>query len=702
MDTRETNLLTDEAGEKKPFTHLQEAQPSEIIRPEETETVEETSIQQEVINQSDAVPEIRDAIPEEPDASVSGADDIAAPEEDDVVAEEEVLLPEDENVAQEEPDAALDAPEMKELPTTPDNYCGELQEAIEVGAIGMLSKQKILDELQELIAHVSQTTREQVDGLKQAYYRITQSEIDELKQVFVENGGAETDFEAPEDETAPLLKALLAEYKEKKSLLHEKEALTKEENHTKKLQLIDRLQVLVESQDDFNKRYNEFKEIQQKWKEYDPVPQGQARELWRNFQIQSERFYDLVKINNQFRDYDFKKNLELKTILCVAAEKLAGEPDAISAYHQLQKLFQQWRETGPVARDVRETLWMRFKEASGLVNRKHQAHLETIKAKEEKSLNEKTAICEQVESIDYDTLKTSKDWDKKSEEVIGLQKKWRTVGFATKKHNNKIFDRFRTACDRYFEKKDVFYKSLRVDLEKNLQQKRELIAKAESFKDRTDWKDATKAMIDIQNEWKKIGPVARKNSALLWKQFVAACDYFFEQKSRLYHSQKTAESTNLATKRLLIEKIQSLASKPPTSETLTTLKLLIAEWNTVGHVPFKEKDPLHKAFRDAVDQQYDRLNIAQSDRRMQQFRSTLTDNGNDNGKKLHGERDKLMRAYERMKSELQTYENNVGFFNVSSKGGNNLRKEMEHKIERLKDEMALIVKKIDAIDENLN
>ncbi|MDR0844027.1 MAG: DUF349 domain-containing protein, partial [Tannerella sp.] len=435
----------------------------------------------------------------------------------------------------------------------------------------------------------------------------------------------------------------------------------------------------------------------------DPVPQIYAKELWRNYQIQSELFYDLVKINNQFRDYDFRKNLELKSNLCESVEKLADEPDAISAYHQLQKLFQQWREIGPVARENREELWARFKEASSVINKKHQAHFETLKANEEENLKEKVAICEIIEAIDYTSLKTLKEWEKMTQEVINIQKKWSSIGFATKKQNSKIFERFRTACDNYFFKKGEYYKSIKKELGKNLQIKRELIEKAEALKNRTDWKEATKAMIDLQNEWKKIGPVARKHSDSIWKQFISSCDYFFDQKNKTFSSQKVGETANLETKRLLIDKIKHIDEKLSHSEALTALKLLIAEWNTVGHVPFKEKDGLFKAFREAVDKQYDRLNVAMDDRRMQQFRSSLTEmsnSGHDRGK-LHNERDRLMRTYERMKNELQTYENNVGFFNISSKGGNKLLKEMENKIERLKDEMALIVKKIDAIDENL-
>ncbi|MDR1454831.1 MAG: DUF349 domain-containing protein [Tannerella sp.] len=643
-------------------------------------------------------------VPEAEDLD-GGEEAVGEPEQQELQTAAPVL--DNDEAAEDEPEAedpdggeeAADEPELKELPTTPDNFCGELQEAIEEGAMGMLSKQEILDELKELVTHAETSTRERVDELKQTYYRIDKAETDELRRVFVENGGNEVDFRAPEDETASQLKEWLSEYKQKKALLHEQEEHFKEENYAKKLQLIDRLQALVESQDDFHKRYNEFKEIQQKWKKLDPVPQGQARELWRNYQTQSERFYDLIKINNQFRDYDFKKNLEMKTALCETAEKLANEPDSISAYHQLQKLFLQWRDIGPVARDLRESLWARFKEASAAVNRNHHAHFEKLKAHEEKCLAEKTAICETIECIDCESLKTFRNWEKKTLEVVALQKKWRTIGFAAKKQNNKIFERFRTVCDHYFEKKNAFYKSVKREFEKNFQLKRELVARVEEVKLRTDWKEATKAIIDLQNEWKRIGPIARKHTNNLWKQFSEACDYFFEQKNKLFYSHKTEESTNLATKQLLIKKINGLNRELPVEEALSELKLLIAEWNTIGYVPFKEKDGLYKDFRTAVDRQYERLDVVhvQSDRR--QPRTAFAESGHGKGK--FNERDRMMRTYERMKNELQTYENNVGFFNVSSKGGNTLRKEMELKIEQLRDEMALIVKKIDAIDENI-
>ncbi|MDR1601189.1 MAG: DUF349 domain-containing protein [Tannerella sp.] len=686
MMEQETNL-PNEIGEIKETVQAEDTQTSEKRQEETAETVIEANAQEEVSTEE------THSLPQ----------DTGEEEQEETVAESEIQETEVENDTVSAEDAtSLPAaePVMQELPASPDNFCGDLQEAIEVGAIGMFNKQEIINKLIEINKDVERTSREQVEKLKQTYYRIIKAENDELKKIFVDNGGDEADFESPEDETGQQFKDLCAEYKQKKAVLYEKEEKQKEDNYIRKLQLIDRLQALIESQDDFNKRYNEFKEIQQKWKEYDPVPQEHVRDLWRRYQLQNEHFYDLIKINNEFRDYDFKKNLEMKTALCEAIEKLADEPDAVSAYHQLQKLFQQWREIGPVAREHREALWARFKEASTAINKKHQEHFEMLKSGEEENLKKKIAICEKIESIDFDSLKTFKDWDKQTQEVIELQKEWRTIGFATKKHNTKVFDRFRKTCDAYFEKKGVFYKSVKKELEKNLQLKRELVAKVEALKNSTEWKETSKKLVDLQHEWRSIGPVARKHSDSIWKQFISACDYFFEQKNKTLSSNKSEEVVSLETKRLLIKKINSIDEKLSTEEALLQLKLLIAEWNTIGHVPFKEKDKIYKAWREAINRQYDRLNVAQIDRRIQQFRTEIAEN-RDKGR-LHSERDKLMRTYERIKNELHTYENNVGFLNVSSKGGSNLLKETEHKIERLKEDMALIVKKIDAIDENID
>lgn len=621
----------------------------------------------------------------------------------------EANLPTEENGKLEETKAPETTPEntAEEVVTneTPDAEVKTDEVAAgeeTVATTGKLSKEEILEKLTGLVGAAADATRNEVEALKQAYYKIHRSEVDELKKAFLTAGGEEKDFVAPEDETESKIKELLNVYKEKRAAILAEEERVKAANYALKLQLIDQLKALTESQEDFNKLYNDFKDIQQRWKEVKAVPQEHVSELWKNYQIYSEKFYDIIKINNQFRDYDFKKNLEMKTALCETVEKLQTEPDVISAFHQLQKLHQQWREIGPVAKELREDLWSRFKAASTIINKRHQEHFEGLKAKEQENLEAKTAICEQIENIDFPALKSFKDWEEKNKEVIALQDKWKTIGFAPKKSNVKIFERFRAACDVYFNRKSEFYKNIKDEMEKNLELKKVLCEKAEALKDSTDWKSTTEKMIALQKEWKTIGSVARKHSDAVWKRFISACDYFFEQKNKNVSSQKSVEQTNLAAKKALIEKINTI-DEADHDEALAALKGYMTEWNTIGHVPFKEKDKIYKEYHEAVDKQFDRLKVDQNDRKMQTFRNSLSDMSNgERGKgKLYGEREKLMRMYERMKNELQTYENNIGFLSISSKGGGGLLKEMERKIDKLKDEMALIIKKIDAIDENL-
>lgn len=608
--------------------------------------------------------------------------------------------------------------EAKAPETTPENITGEVVKDEESGtatdveneevseetmiAAGKLSKEEILEKLSELVGAAAEVTRNEIEALKQAYYKIRRNEVEEMKKEFLENGGEESEFVSSEDPAESKIKEFLAVYKEKRAALLAEEERQKEANYALKLQLIEQLKTLSESQDDFNKLYSDFKDIQQRWKEVKDVPQEHVNELWKSYQLYSEKFYDIIKINNQFRDYDFRKNLELKTALCEAVEKLQNEPDVVSAFHQLQKLHQQWREIGPVAKELREDLWVRFKAASTVINKRHQEHFEGLKAKEEENLKEKTAICEEIEGIDFTVLKSFKDWEEKSKEVIALQAKWKTIGFAPKKSNVKIFERFRAACDAYFNRKGEFYKDIKAEMEKNLELKKALCEKAEALKDSTDWKNTTDKMIALQKEWKTIGSVARKHSDAVWKRFISACDYFFEQKNKNVSSQKSVEQANLVAKKELIQKIHAI-EETDHDEAVATLKGYMAEWNAIGHVPFKEKDKIYKEYHEAVDAQFDRLKVDMNDRKMQTYRSSLNDMGNsERGKgKLYGEREKLMRMYERMKNELQTYENNIGFLSVSSKGGGGLLKEMERKIEKLKSEMELAIKKIDAIDENL-
>jgi hypothetical protein len=589
----------------------------------------------------------------------------------------------------------------KESSPAPEAQGDEAVTLLDSTALAVITKPEIIERLKQIVAEPQKYAHNEVDMLKQAYYKLRRMEIESGKEEFLEGGGDEKDFVTPGDETEAELKSLLSRYKEKRASMAAEEERQKESNYILKQHLIERLKVLTESQDDFVMRYNEFREIQRKWKEIRLVPQEHIKELWRNYQLYNERFYDIVKINNQFRDYDFKKNLELKTLLCETVERLGNESDIISAFHQLQKLHQQWREIGPVAREFRDTIWERFKEASTAINKKHQAYFESLKATEEKNLEEKTAVCEEIERIRFEDLKTIRDWERKTEEVVALQAKWRTIGFATRKHNMKVFERFRLACGNYFKKKGEFYKSVKREMDKNLELKKALIEKAEAMKNSTDWKETAKAFIEIQSEWKKIGPVAHKHVESMWKQFIAACDYFFEKKNGEKSSQKTEENDNLEAKRALIEKINTIDEELSSDDALSLLRQYISEWNSIGFVPFKEKDRLYKLFREAVDKQFDRLKVNERDRRIQQYRSNLTELAGTSKNKLYGERDRLMRVYERMKSELQTYENNIGFFNVSSKGGDGLVKEMDRKIVRLREEMEVIVKKIEAIDENL-
>ena len=565
------------------------------------------------------------------------------------------------------------------------------------------TKEEVIERLKEINEDACNADKQELDLLKQNFYKLHKAEQEAARKAFIDGGGAPEAFIPQPDDAENRFKDIMSSIKEKRSAIQAEQDKEKEDNLVKKLAIIDRLKELAESPEDANKAYNEFKKLQQEWNDIKQVPAAKVNELWKNYQHYAEKFYDLIKLNNEFREYDFKKNLEIKTHLCEAAEKLADEEDVISAFHQLQKLHQEFRNTGPVAKELREDIWTRFKTASTAVNRRHQQHFEALKEKEQRNLDEKTVICEIVEAMEYDTFTTFQDWENKTQEIIALQAKWKTIGYAPQKMNVKIFERFRAACDVYFEKKSEFYKAIKSDMEKNLDAKRALCEKAEALKDSTDWKDTTDKMIALQKEWKTIGPVARKHSDAVWKRFISACDYFFEQKNKNVVSQKSIEQTNLAAKKELIAKIKGMDESLGHDEAIATLKSYMAEWNTIGFVPFKEKDKIYKEYHEAVDQQFDRLKVDQNDRKMQSFRNNLNEmTSGERGKgRLFSERDKLMRMYERMKNELQTYENNIGFLSISSKGGGGLLKEMERKIEKLKEDMALTVKKIDAIDENL-
>ena len=563
------------------------------------------------------------------------------------------------------------------------------------------TKEEVLLRLKEVAQDAENANKQELDGLKQTFYKIHNAEIEAAKKTFVENGGAEEEFIAQPSGVEEEFKSLMAAIKEKRSALAAEIEKQKEENLQVKLSIIEELKELVESPDDANKSYNEFKKLQQQWNEVKLVPQAKVNELWKNYQLHVEKFYDILKLNNEFREYDFKKNLEIKTHLCEAAEKLADEQDVVSAFHQLQKLHQEFRDTGPVAKELRDEIWNRFKAASTAVNRRHQQHFEALKETEQHNLDQKTVICEIVEAIEFDQLKTFAAWETKTQEVIALQNKWKTIGFAPQKMNVKIFERFRKACDEFFKKKGEFFKSLKEGMNANLEKKKALCEKAESLKDSTEWKETAEILTKLQKEWKTIGPVSKKYSDAVWKRFITACDYFFEQKGKATSSQRSVEQENLEKKKAIIARLTAIDETTDADEASKEVRELMKEWNGIGHVPFKEKDRLYKQYHGLIDQLFDRFNISASNKKLSNFKSSIGNIQSGGSQSLYREREKLVRTYENMKNELQTYENNLGFLTTSSKKGNSLLTEINRKVEKLKSDLELVLQKIKVIDESI-
>ena len=563
------------------------------------------------------------------------------------------------------------------------------------------TKEEVLLRLKEVAQDAENANKQELDGLKQTFYKIHNAEIEAAKKTFVENGGAEEEFIAQPSGVEEEFKSLMAAIKEKRSALAAEIEKQKEENLQVKLSIIEELKELVESPDDANKSYNEFKKLQQQWNEVKLVPQAKVNELWKNYQLYVEKFYDILKLNNEFREYDFKKNQEIKTHLCEAAEKLADEQDVVSAFHQLQKLHQEFRDTGPVAKELRDEIWNRFKAASTAVNRRHQQHFEALKESEQHNLDQKTVICEIVEAIEFDQLKTFAAWETKTQEVIALQNKWKTIGFAPQKMNVKIFERFRKACDEFFKKKGEFFKLLKEGMNANLEKKKALCEKAESLKDSTEWKETAEILTKLQKEWKTIGPVSKKYSDAVWKRFITACDYFFEQKGKATSSQRSVEQENLEKKKAIIARLTAIDETTDADEASKEVRELMKEWNGIGHVPFKEKDRLYKQYHGLIDQLFDRFNISASNKKLSNFKSSIGNIQSGGSQSLYREREKLVRTYENMKNELQTYENNLGFLTTSSKKGNSLLTEINRKVEKLKSDLELVLQKIKVIDESI-
>ena len=586
-------------------------------------------------------------------------------------------------------------------PATTETPAEEIVSEKPVEPVQKLTKEEILAKLKEVVADVENVAKPEIDGLKQSFYKLHNAEQDAARKLFIENGGAAENFVPQTDCVEEEFKNIMSVIKEKRSALTAELEKQKEMNLQVKLSIIEELKELVESPDDANKSYTEFKKLQQQWNEVKLVPQAKVNELWKNYQLYVEKFYDLLKLNNEFREYDLKKNLEIKTHLCEAAEKLADEADVVSAFHQLQKLHQEFRDTGPVAKELRDEIWARFKAASTTVNRRHQQHFEALKEVEQHNLDQKTVICEIIEAIDYKELTNFASWESKTQEVIALQNKWKTIGFAPQKMNVKIFERFRKACDEFFRKKGEFFKSLKEGMNENLEKKRALCEKAEALKDSTDWKATADELTKLQKEWKTIGPVAKKYSDAVWKRFISACDYFFEQKNKATSSQRSVEQENLEKKKAIIEKLNAIDDQMDTEEATQLVRDLMKEWNGIGHVPFKEKDRIYKQYHSQVDKLFEHFNISVSNKKLSNFKSTISSIQEGSPQALYREREKLVRAFDNMKNELQTYENNLGFLTTSSKKGNSLLTEINRKVEKLKADIELVKEKIKVVDENI-
>ena len=600
--------------------------------------------------------------------------------------EEVIQVPEQNNTAAEEVQEAT-APEVETVETAQEEMPRKVYE----------TKKEVLDRVKELAHGDEAPQKEEVEYLKTAFYKLHIAEREAKLKDFIDAGGDPETYQITPDEDEEMFKAEMGVIKERRQQLFREQEAEKEENFKKKLAIIEKIKAMVTSPEEASKTYQEFKTLQQEWREIKAVPADKANELWRNYQLYVEQFYDLLKLNSEARELDFKKNLEAKTHLCEAAEKLAEEGEVISAFHQLQKLHQEYREIGPVSKELREEIWQRFKAASTVINKRHQQHFEDLRAREEENLTKKTALCEKVEAINAAENKGSADWERHTQEIIDIQAEWKTIGFAPQKMNVKIFERFRAACDDFFARKAEYFKTLKDSFKENAEKKRALIEKAKALQDSTEWRSTSDKLIALQKEWKTVGMVPKKLGDQLWEEFLAACNKFFEARNAAGAGQRNEERDNLDKKRDVIARLKTVAEEA--GEGLQEkVQKLVEEYNAIGHVPYKEKDKLYEEYHAVLDKLYKELNISVAQKRLNKFKDNRKQVAERGEGALDNERARLMRQYDALKQEIQTYENNLGFLTASSKKGNSLIEEMNRKIQKLKDDMQLVKEKIKAID----
>lgn len=563
------------------------------------------------------------------------------------------------------------------------------------------SKQEVLERVKEIARNEDKPDKDEVEHLKSSFYRFHIAEREKRQKDYLEAGGDPEKYQILPDDDEETFKAEMQIIKEKRAKAFQEQEAEKQANLQRKLDIIEKIKAMATSPEEANKNYNEFKELQKEFKEIKSVPPEKANEVWRNYQLYVEQFYDLLNLNREAREYDFKKNLEAKTKLCEEAEALDKEPDVVSAFHQLQELHAQYREIGPVAKDLREQIWARFKAASTVINKKHQQHFEELRAKEEENLAKKTELCEKVEALAKEENKGIGDWEKHSKAIIALQQEWKTIGFAPQKMNVKIFERFRAACDDFFSRKSEFFKQLKQQFAVNAEKKRELIKKAQELTDSTDWKTTGDKFVALQKEWKTVGAVPKKLGDQLWNEFLTACNHFFDARNAAHAGTRTEEKANLQEKRDIIAQLKELAGQS-VENAQDKVQELVDAYNAVGHVPFKEKDKIFKEYHDVLDKIYSDLHVSVARRRLDSFKQNLRNVAKRGEDAVGNERGRLARRYEQLKQEIATYENNLGFLNISSKKGNSLVDEMNRKVQRLKDDAELVRQKIKAIDSQDN
>ena len=541
---------------------------------------------------------------------------------------------------------------------------------------------------------------QEIENIRAEFYKKHKQEVDQLRAQHEAAGEHAEAFASTPDPLEQKLKEIYQEYKNKKHQHHIQVEREKDSNYEQKMAIIEGIKDLVNRQESLNNTFNEFKELQQKWHETGPVPQDKVRDLYENYNLSIENFYGYIKINKELRDLDLKKNLEAKVDLCEKAEKLVLETSIIKAFQTLQKYHELWREIGPVPREKKDEIWERFKEATTLINKKHQEYFESMKEQLSKNLEAKTELCEKAEALLKDALETPKDWENKSNELIELQNIWKTIGFAPKKENTLIYERFRTGCDDFFNAKREFFKHYKSDQINNLQLKTELCMQAESMKESSDWKKTTDEFIKIQKRWKDIGPVPRKHSDAIWKRFRSACDYFFEQKSKFFSHIDESQEENLAKKKALIEELKQYQNSEDSELNFKTLQDFQHRWNEIGHVPIADKETINQEFRSLINAHFDSLNMDEFNKNIQKFRNKLENYRSETSaqERINVERNKIINKIKQLENDITLWENNIGFF-AKSKKSDALIRDFTHKIESSRKNIELLNKKLDMIDE---